>query len=227
MIRGKGLWLVLGLVLALSVPGFANDWVVPGTPTATSAIWTFHNLTGMDVTGIHIEFEEEVTIVSRFDVGGILMALGPQAGMAFDYYGEGGLVSEGSILFEWEPATAVPALVMWMNGAQPVGQPYFTTIAKLGYLFGQGIVHVRETNPDALTAAFAQFFADNADYLAGLSASLGMDLASSLMPIIMSSPAEGIENFFTTIIGMLGVTTLDEVVGGDVNFGALFGLLGL
>ena len=47
------------------------------------------------------------------------------------------------------------------------------------------------------------------------------------MPVIMASPAEGIENFFNTIIGMLGVTDLSDVVAGDVNFGALFALLGL
>jgi FMN-dependent NADH-azoreductase len=54
-----------------------------------------------------------------------------------------------------------------------------------------------------------------------------MSLADSLMPIIMASPAEGIENFFNTIMGMLGVTALTEVTAGSVNFGALFALLGI
>lgn len=225
MIRGKGLWLVVGLVLVFAAPAIANDWVVPGYPTAESAIWTFHNETGIDVTGIHLEFEEEVTIVSRFDVGGNLMALGAQTGTAFDYYGS--MVSEGSIIFEWQPLTAVPALVVWMNGETPAGAPFFTSLAILGRLFGEGIVAARVAAPEALNAAFEQFFADNGEYLAGLSASLGMDLATSLMPIILSAPAEGIANFFNTIVGMLGATSLDEVVGGGIDWSALFALLGL
>jgi len=225
MIRAKSLWLVVGLVLALAVPTLASDWAVPGYPTAETAIWTFHNETGVDVTGIHLEFEEEVTIVSRFDVGGTLMELGPQTGTTFDYYGS--IVSEGTVIFEWQPITAVPALVTWMNGETPAGAPYFTSLAVLGRLFGQGIVAIREAAPEMLNAAFEQFFADNGEYLAGLSASLGMDLATSLMPIILASPAEGIENFFNTIVGMLGATSLEEVVGGGIDFGALFALLGL
>jgi len=225
MIRAKGLWLVVGLVLALAVPTLANDWVIPGYPTAESAIWTFHNETGAAVTGIHLEFEEEVTIVSRFDVGGSLMALGPQTGTTFDYYGA--ISDLGTIIFEWQPITAVPALVTWMNGEKPQGTPFFTSLAVLGRLFGQGIAHVREANPAALNAAFEQFFADNGEYLAGLSASLGMDLATSLMPVILEAPAEGITNFFNTIIAMLGVSTLDEVVGGELDFSALFAVLGI
>ena len=173
MIRAKSLWLVVGLVLALAVPTLASDWVIPGYPTAESAIRTFHNETGMDVTGIHLEFEEEVTIISRFDVGGILMELGPQTGTTFDYYGS--IVSEGTVIFEWQPMTAVPALVTWMNGETPAGAPFFTSLAVLGRLFGQGIVAVREAAPEMLNAAFEQFFADNGEYLAGLSASLGME----------------------------------------------------
>ncbi|MCX6098702.1 MAG: hypothetical protein NTX69_01635, partial [Candidatus Bipolaricaulota bacterium] len=102
-----------------------------------------------------------------------------------------------------------------------------TTLEKLGYLFGQGIVYMRQANPAALNAAFAQFFADNAAYFTVLSQSLGMSLQDSLLPIIMSAPAEGIQNFFNTIVGMLGVTDLQSLVGGSVNFSSLFGLLGL
>ena len=47
------------------------------------------------------------------------------------------------------------------------------------------------------------------------------------MPIIMSSPAEGIENFFNTVIGMLGVTSLDDLLNGPVDFSALLALAGL
>jgi hypothetical protein len=54
-----------------------------------------------------------------------------------------------------------------------------------------------------------------------------MPIQDSLMPIIMSAPAEAIGNFFNTIVGMLGVSTLDEVVQGDVDFSSLLALLGL
>ena len=96
----------------------------------------------------------------------------------------------------------------------------------MGYLFGQGIVYLRQANPAALQAAFGQFFADNAAYFAVLAQTLGMSLQDSLLPIIMSAPAEGIQNFFNTIVGMLGVTDLQSLVGGDVSFNALFKVLG-
>ena len=226
MIRTKATWLVLGLVLVLSVSVLADDWVVPGAPTADRAVWSIHNRTGQDATVLHIEFEQEVTIVYKLEVGGLLgSASGEMTGMVFDFVGE--LPNYGTVIFEWQPIDAVPALVMWQDGERPIGTPYFTTISKLGFLFGQGIVHVREANPEALNAAFEEFFALNAEYLEGLSESLGMSLAESLMPIIMSSPAEGIENFFNTIVGMLGVTTLEGVLDAGIDFTPLFDLLGL
>jgi len=113
----------------------------------------------------------------------------------------------------------------------PLGSPFFTSLTVLGRLFGIGIVALREANPVALGAAFEQFFTDNAAYLAGLSESLGMSLADSLMPIIMASPmaspADGITNFFNTIMGMLGLTELSAVVTGDVDWSALFIALGM
>jgi hypothetical protein len=227
MTRQKGTWLVLvlGLLMALSLPVLAADWVIPGAPTADRAVWSINNETGIDATGLHIEFEEEVTILYKLEVGGLFTSVGGMTGMVFDFVGT--LPNYGTVIFEWQPIDAVPALVMWMSGEKPIGKPYFTTIAKLGYLFGQGIVHVRETDPAALAAAFDQFFQDNAEYLAALSESLGMSLADSLMPIIMSSPAEGIENFFNTVVGMLGATTLEDVLEGGIDFSALFNLLGL
>jgi len=54
-----------------------------------------------------------------------------------------------------------------------------------------------------------------------------MSLQDSLMPIIMSAPAEGIQNFFNTIVGMLGVTSIEDLLQGAVDFSALLGALGL
>jgi hypothetical protein len=147
-------------------------------------------------------------------------------GTSFDFAG-GELVAGGTVELDWEPAEATPVLIQWISGASPVGAPYFTTVQVMGRLLGEGIVAARENHPEQLQAAFAQFFADNAEFFASVSQSLGMPLEESLMPIIMAAPAEGIENFFNTLVGMLGVTSLDEVLQGDVNFAALFALLGL
>jgi len=226
MVRTKSTWLVLGLVLALSASALADDWVIPGAPTADSAVWSIHNLTGQDATVLHIELEQEVTIGYKLEVGGLLAsATGEMTGTVFDFVGE--LPNYGTVIFEWQPIDAVPALVQWLDGTTPLGAPYFTSVTVLGRLFGEGIVAVREANPEALNAAFEEFFVLNAEYLEGLSESLGMSLAESLMPIIMSSPAEGIENFFNTIVGMLGVTTLEGVLDAGINFTPLFDLLGL
>ncbi|MBE0635787.1 hypothetical protein IH601_07320, partial [Candidatus Bipolaricaulota bacterium] len=155
---------------------------------------------------------------------------GPLTGTVFDFAGS--LAKGGTLQVYIEPAAAVPALAQWLKmdalgSTIPIGSPYFTSLSVLGRLFGIGIVGLREANPAALGAAFAQFFADNEAYLAGLSESLGMSLADSLMPIIMASPAEGIENFFNTIMGMLGVTSLADAVTGSVDWSALFTALGM
>jgi len=226
MRKGKGLWIALGLVIALPILGLANGtWVNAAMPTADSAIWLIDNTTGAPVTGLHLEFSQEVTIVGKVDVGGNLVAVGELTGTSFDFVGE--LCNLGTVIFEWQPVDAVPALVQWLSGTSPVGAPFFTSVQVLGRLLAEGIVAARETDPAALQAGFQQFFADNADYLASLSESLGMSLADSLMPIIMSSPAEGIENFFNTVIGMFGVTSLDDLLSGPVDFSALLHMIGL
>jgi len=137
------------------------------------------------------------------------------------------MIPYGELFVTWEPVAAFPVYATWLIGQRPTGTPFIGSIAVLGRLFGQGIAHAREADPAGLMAAFQQFFADNAEYMASLSASLGMSLQDSLMPIILEAPAEGIENFFNTIVGMLGVSSLEEVVGGDMNFSALFAFLGL
>ncbi len=225
MMRGRIVVLVLGLMAILSLAaGAQGTWLVPYVAGDT-AVWFFNNTTGMDVTGLQVEFDQEVTIVNKIEIGGGLAPLGELTGTAFTFVGE--LVKHGTVELDWQPVNAVPTYAIWLSGERAAGTPYFTTIAKLGYLFGQGIVHLREADPAALAAAFEQFFQDNADYLAGLSESLGMSLQDSLMPIIMAAPAEGIENFFNTIVGMLGVTTLEGVLEGGIDFSALFEALGL
>ncbi|MCK5585132.1 hypothetical protein KAJ02_03590 [Candidatus Bipolaricaulota bacterium] len=237
MIRTKNLWMVLGLVVSLSFAVSATA-VAPWIETHAAGdtmVWFFNNTTGETANILHLEFEQEVTITNYIALGGDMVLLGPLTGTTFDFGrippAVGSLVKYGTFQVDL-PLGAVPALAQLLKMDEvgntiPIGSPFFTSIAVLGRLFGIGIVAVREANPDALLAAFEQFFMDNAAYLAGLSESLGMSLADSLMPIIMASPPEGIENFFNTIMGMLGVTDLSDVVAGAVDFGALFALLGM
>jgi hypothetical protein len=227
MVYRRKLVALLALVVVMSISAMAAvDYIVPLTnPDGDVALWLLNNTTGATVTGLQIEFDQAVTIVTSNAIGGSLVPAQGTTGSAFTFLGA--LVSQGTLPLEWQPATAKPTFIMWLSGARAVGTPYFTTIDKLGYLFGQGIVYVRQANPAALNAAFGQFFADNAAYFVQLSQALGMSLQDSLLPIIMSAPAEGIQNFFSTIVGMLGVTDLQSLVGGSVNFGALFALLGL
>ena len=225
MIRGKTVAVVVGLVAMLSFATWAQaEWLEPYAAGDT-AVWFFNNTTGMAVTGLQVEFDQEVTIVNNIAFGGSLTPTGGMTGTSFTFLGS--LVKNGSVELDWQPADALPAYAVWLSGERAVGKPYFTTIEKLGFLFAQGIVHLREANPAALAAAFDQFFLDNQEYLGELSQSLGMSLQDSLMPIILASPAEGIENFFNTIVGMLGVTTLEGVLEGGIDFSALFNALGL
>lgn len=227
MLRRKGVLLVLGLAALLSLTVVAQvDWILPYTsPVGEVALVSFSNTTGTTVNVLHLEFDQEVTVTYYVAIGGGLTLLGEAAGAVFDFAGE--LIPYGELFVNWEPAAAFPVFGQWLEGTSPVGSTFIGSTAVLGRLFGQGIVAVREANPAALGAAFEQFFLDNAVFFAGLVASIGIDLETSLMPIILTAPAEGIENFFNTIVGMLGVSSLEEVVGGDVNFSSLFALLGL
>jgi len=226
MFRKKGLLLVLGLTAILSMSVAAQvDWVVPYVGTADTTFVSFSNTTGVAVNVLHLEFDQEVTITEYIPFQGSMVLLGEATGTTFDFVGE--LIPYGEMFVKWQPVGASIVFGQWLQGEAPVGQTLIGSIAVLGRLFGQGIVAAREANPDALNAAFQTFFLENGEYLAGLSASLGMSLAEALMPVILEAPAAGIENFFNTIVGMLGVTSLEEVIGGDLDFGALFALLGL
>lgn len=220
-------WAVLGLcVIALSSTSLAGGVEVAFYGAGTFTVGLLTNTVGSAVTGLHIEFDQEVTIVNKVEIGGYLPAIGGLAGSAFDFAG-GELAAGGIVELDWEPADAMPTLIMWLSGERASGTPYFTTLDKLGFLLGQGIVQLREANPELLAATMGQFFAANAEFFAMLEESLGMSLQESLMPVILTAPAEGIENFFNTLVGMLGVTTLEGLLQGDVDLSALLALLGL
>lgn len=220
-------WAVLALcVIALSAASLAGGVEVAFYGAGTFTVGLFTNTVGSAVTGLHIEFDQEVTIVNQVEIGGYLPVIGGLAGSAFDFAG-GELVAGGVVELDWEPADAQPTLIMWLSGERATGTPYFTTLDKLGFLLGQGIVQLREANPELLAATMGQFFLANAEFFAMLEESLGMSLQESLMPVILTAPAEGIENFFNTLVGMLGVTTLEGLLQGDVDLSALLALLGL
>ncbi|MEW5826938.1 MAG: hypothetical protein AB1778_08935 [Candidatus Bipolaricaulota bacterium] len=227
MLRGKKALLVLALAASVSLSAVAAvDYIQPLTnPDGGVGFWLLNNTLGQTVTGVQVEFGEPVTLLSSNAIGGGLIPLQGTAGSSFTFVGE--LVPYGTLPLEWTPASAVPTFITWLDGERAIGTPYFTTVDKLGYLLGAGIVYMREADPATLAAAFQKFFTDNQAYLATVSQSLGMDLATSLMPIIMSAPAEGIQNFFNTIVGMLGVTSLEDLLGGAVDFSSLLALLGM
>jgi len=223
----KAVLLVVGLVALLSLSAVAQaDWILSYTSVGggADAHLSFVNTSGVTANVLHLEFAEEVTLTYSLAIGGVLVPVAAVTGTTIDLAGE--MVNYGEIYTIWEPVTAYPIYAQWLAGTTPVGTPHIGSVAVLGRLFGQGIAALRDANPAALQAAFDQFFADNGEYLAGLSESLGMDLATQLMPVILAAPAEGIENFFNTIIGMLGVTSLEEVIGGDLDFSSLFAALG-
>ncbi len=226
MVKGRFIGAVMGVLLLAGLTAFAGGVNVAIYSAGDYTAGLFTNTTGTAVIGLHIEFDKSVTIINKVEVGGFLPAASKLSGDAFDLVG-GKLAASGTVELDWQPADAKPTLVQWIGTQGPVGTPYFTTIEALGKLFGMGIVRLRKQNPQLLQQAFAKFFADNADYFAALSESLGVSLKDSLMPIIMSAPAEGIANFFNTLVGSLGVTDLNQLLHGDVDFTALLKALGL
>lgn len=227
MRKSMVIWGVFGLLLAaLSAVALGSAFDVAFYPAGEVTVGLFTNTTGAAVTGMHIEFDQQVTITNKIAIGGFLPAVSEESGSVFDLVG-GELVASGTVELDWSPSEARPVLIQWVSETGAVGPPYFTTIAVFGRLLGEGIVAVREADQALLVATFAAFFADNEEFFASLSESLGMPLQDSLMPIIMSAPAEAIGNFLSTIVGMLGVSTLDEVLQGDLDFSSLLALLGL
>ena len=152
MVYRRKLVALLALVVVMSISAMAAvDYIVPLTnPDGDVALWLLNNTTGATVTGLQIEFDQAVTIVTSNAIGGNLVPAQGTTGSAFTFVGE--LVNQGTLPLEWQPAAAKPTFIMWLSGARAVGTPYFTTIEKLGYLFGQGIVYVRQANPAALNA---------------------------------------------------------------------------
>ncbi|MCD5416700.1 hypothetical protein LR032_06440 [Candidatus Bipolaricaulota bacterium] len=214
------------VLLVVSAVAFAGGVDVAFYQAGPVTVGMITNTVGAAVTGLRIEFDQEVTLVNKIEFGGYLPLLGEMTGTSF-YFAGGELVAGGTVQLDWKPAEATPVLIQWISGVAPIGAPFFTTVEVLGRLLGEGIVAVREADPELLQAAFAQFFADNEVLFAELAVALGMPLDAAIMPVIMTAPAIGIANFFATLAGMFGATTVDDILRGDINFDALLAILGL
>jgi hypothetical protein len=221
-------------ILCLGASVVAQDLGLATLDAGAQIVGVFTNLTGEEVTGLHVEFGlgANVTILQKLELGGFLMAVGPETGRVFDFAG-GSLVPYGEIYLEWDQPDAMPIFAQWLSGTEPVGAPFVVldawlptlSVEAFGTLLANAIVGAREANPAALMAAFDAFFLANEEYFAGLEETLGMPLAASLMPVIQSAPPEGIVNFFVTLTNMLGVASVPELLQGDVDFMALLQLL--
>ena len=66
------------------------------------------------MSGLHIEFDREVTIVNKIEFGGYLSMAEEPTATRFDF-GEGELRAGGMVQLDWEPAEAKPVLVRWID----------------------------------------------------------------------------------------------------------------
>lgn len=189
-----------------------------------TGIGMLSNTVGAVVTGLHVEFDREVTITHKIELGGYLPAQSERTAWAFDF-SEGTLVAGGTVQLNWTPAEARPILIQWLSGSEPVGDPHRALPQQLGRMLGEGIAEVRKENPERVAAALARFFGDNTEFLAALNASLGVSLQEWLPPLLMTVSPAAIENFFNALIEMLGVTRLEMLREGEADLSALFSLL--
>ena len=112
MVYGRKLVTLLALVTVMSISAMAAvDYIVPLTnPDGDVALWLLNNTTGATVTGLQIEFDQAVTIVTSNAIGGNLVPAQGTTGSAFTFVGE--LVSQGTLPLEWQPATAKPTFII-------------------------------------------------------------------------------------------------------------------
>ncbi len=92
--------------------GLASGVEVTFFYAGETTIGMFTNVGGAAVTGLHIEFDREVTIVNKIEFGGYLPATEELTGTFFDF-AEGELAAGGMVELDWKPAEAMPILVQW------------------------------------------------------------------------------------------------------------------
>jgi hypothetical protein len=153
-----------------------------------------------------VEFDQPVSLVGVVEVGGKLENLGGSEGMAFQFAGN--LLPSGWVELRWEPATAQVALFQWLSDGQPVGLPYFTTLPAFLKVMVQGLVALRERDPEWFLDLLEAFFAANPE-LQEILAEAGIPPAM-MIASLSAAPPEGILNLLTTLVEGFGITTLEE-----------------
>lgn len=191
--------LTAGAVLAQGVG------VLPLPAGATAGGW-FFNLTGQPITGLVVEFDQPVSLVGVVEVGGQLENLGGSEGTAFQFAGS--LLPNGWVELRWEPAAAQVALFQWLADGRPVGLPYFTTLPAFLKVMVQGLVALRERDPEGFLNLLEAFFAANPQ-LQQILAEAGIPPAM-MIASLSAAPPEGILNLLTTLVEGFGITTLEE-----------------
>ena len=110
---------VLVLLLATTA-AFAGGVNAAFYPAGDYSIVILTNTVGSAVTGLHVEFDKEVTITNKIEIGGYLPATGKLTGTEFNFAG-GSLVAAGGVELDWQPADAKPVLISWLSNGKPVG----------------------------------------------------------------------------------------------------------
>ncbi len=79
-----------------------------------TTVGMFTNVSEVIVSGLSIEFDREVTILQKIEIGGYIPMLEESTGTTFNF-GEGELRPGGMVELDWEPAAARPVLVRWTD----------------------------------------------------------------------------------------------------------------
>lgn len=212
--------LFLGVVLA--VAGLASAQAVQVQVQVVAVGW-FANATGKAVDGLRIAFDQPVTITGKVEVFGELQNVtGTNTGAEFLFQGK--LAPHGSVELRWGPADAKPVLVLWLVEGKPAGTPYVTAVPALVKLLAEGLVTLRDADPQAFTALLTEFFTVNR----GLATTLGqLGLSPEILTgMLMVAPAEGVENLLITLVTSFGLDTVEKFMGA-LDWSLIFKALGL
>ncbi|MFH1609578.1 MAG: hypothetical protein ABID40_03005 [Candidatus Bipolaricaulota bacterium] len=215
--------LFLGLTLALAGLALGQGIEMRMFTVGTRTIGWFANGTGLTVTGLRIGFDQPVTLLGKLEIGGGFQNV-TGTDKAAEFMFQGSLVKGGFLELRWEPLAAKPILVMWLVGAKPAGTPYFATVPALLKVMAEGLVTLRDADPQGFAALLTEFFTVNVT-LADSLAQLGMT-PQMLTGMLMVAPAEGIENLLLTLINAFKLDTMEKFMGA-LDWSLILKALGL
>ena len=116
--RMKRLALLCCLLLGLTYPVAGADLAQTLFDCGDVTVGFFDNLTGAPVRGFRIEFDREVVIVHKIEIGGYLPTTSGTSGTRFEFSG-GELVPNATLELDWRPADARPVAAGWIDGISP------------------------------------------------------------------------------------------------------------